>query len=66
MPEAFADNIYLILNSNLKDIDLHDKVKVDGSPKVKVDGSPKVKTSFAKNRIMSIDNFMKFQLGWTL
>ena len=74
MPEVFADNIQLILNSNSKDNVLQDKdkviespkVKVTESPKVKVTESPKVKNSFAKNRVRSMDNFMKFQWGWTL
>jgi len=66
MPEVFADNIQLILNSNSKDNVLQDKYKVIESPKVKVNESPKVKNSFAKNRVRSIENFMKFQWGWTL
>jgi hypothetical protein len=66
MPEVFADNIQLILNSNSKDNVLQDKGKVYESPKVKVSESPKVKNSFAKNRVRSMDNFMKFQWGWTL
>ena len=67
MPEVFADNIQLILNSNYsKDNVLQDKDKVIESPKVKVNESPKVKNSFAKNRVRSMDNFMKFQWGWTL
>ena len=66
MPEVFADNIQLILNSNSKDNVLQDKDKVIESPKVKVNESPKVKKSFAKNRVRSIENFMKFQWGWTL
>jgi len=66
MPEVFADNIQLILNSNSKDNVLQDKDKVYESPKVKVSESPKVKNSFAKNRVRSMDNFMKFQWGWTL
>ena len=65
MPEVFAD-IQLILNSNSKDNVLQDKDKVIESPKVKVNESPKVKNSFAKNRVRSMDNFMKFQWGWTL
>ena len=65
MPEVFAD-IQLILNSNSKDNVLQDKDKVYESPKVKVSESPKVKNSFAKNRVRSMDNFMKFQWGWTL
>lgn len=65
MPEVFAD-IQLILNSNSKDNVLQDKDKVIESPKVKVNESPKVKNSFAKNRVRSIENFMKFQWGWTL
>ena len=65
MPEVFSD-IQLILNSNSKDNVLQDKDKVNGSPKVKVNESPKVKNSFAKNRVRSMDNFMKFQWGWTL
>jgi hypothetical protein len=65
MPEVFAD-IQLILNSNSKDNVLQDKDKVIESPKVKVSESPKVKNSFAKNRVRSMDNFMKFQWGWTL
>ena len=65
MPEVFAD-IQLILNSNSKDNVLQDKDKVIESPKVKVNESPKVKKSFAKNRVRSIENFMKFQWGWTL
>ena len=65
MPEVFAD-IQLILNSYSKDNVLQDKDKVIESPKVKVNESPKVKKSFAKNRVRSIENFMKFQWGWTL
>ena len=65
MPEVFAD-IQLILNSNSKDNVLQDKDKVIESHKVKVNESPKVKNSFAKNRVRSIENFMKFQWGWTL
>mgnify|MGYP006168950671 FL=1 len=65
MPEVFAD-IQLILNSYSKDNVLQDKDKVIESPKVKVSESPKVKNSFAKNRVRSMDNFMKFQWGWTL
>ena len=65
MPEVFAD-IQLILNSYSKDNVLQDKDKVCESPKVKVSESPKVKNSFAKNRVRSMDNFMKFQWGWTL
>ena len=65
MPEVFAD-IQLILNSNSKYNVLQDKDKVIESPKVKVNESPKVKKSFAKNRVRSIENFMKVQWGWTL